>query len=208
MNAPALTRCRPADNPFASHQLQVCSYWSLETDAEELARHLDRLGGRAAIVGPKGSGKTTLLEELHDHLSGCVKWVRIPGSDPHPLKTALDQLEGPVTESDTLMIDGSEQLGAIAWRRFYLATLRARRMIVTLHAPGRLPTLHRCTTDPELLSDLIRRLAPDDAVILEPFLPAIFQRNDGNIRSCFRELYDVYAGRRQLVGMLGSSGIA
>ncbi len=97
-----------------------------------------------------------------------------------------------------MLIDGSEQLGALAWRRFALATLRARRLVVTQHRPGRLPTLYECRTDPGLLKDLIHCLAPDDAVILEPYLPGLFHRHDGNIRSCFRELYDVYAGRKNV----------
>jgi predicted ATPase len=190
-----LTRYRPADNPFASHRVKIYAYWDLEVDAEDLLRHLDRLGGRGAIIGPKGSGKTTLLEELESWMTGRVKWVRIPGSDPHPLKTALEQLDQPVTESDTLLIDGSEQLAALPWRRFILASLRARRIVATLHQPGRFPTLFKCAPNPDILSDLVHYLAPDDAVILEPHLPDLFRRHDGNIRLCFRELYDAYAGR-------------
>ncbi len=163
----------------------------------DLVRRLDRLGGRGAIVGPKGSGKTTLLEELDFFMDGRVKWVRIPGSDPNPLRTALEQLDGPVTELDTLLIDGSEQLGSLAWRRFYLATLRARRIVATLHRPGRLPTLFECAPSPDILSNLVHYLDPDDAVLLEPHLPDLFRRHDGNIRLCFRELYDLYAGRTE-----------
>ena len=193
----SLTRCRPADNPFASHRVRLFRYWHAEVGAEDLLRRLDDLGGHGAIVGPKGSGKTTFLEELDFFMHGCVKRVRIPGSDPSPLRTALEQLDGPVTESDTLLIDGSEQLGSLAWRRFYLAVLRARRIVATLHRPGRLPTLFKCAPSPDILSNLVHYLDPDDAVLLEPHLPDLFQRHDGNIRLCFRELYDLYAGRTE-----------
>ena len=192
-----LTRCRPADNPFASHRVKIFAYWDFSVDTEHLVQKLDQLGGRGAIVGPKGSGKTTLLEELDFFMDGRVKWVRIPGSDPDPLRTALEQLDRPVTELDTLLIDGSEQLGSLAWRRFYLATLRARRVVATLHRPGRLPTLFECTPTPDILISLVHYLDPDDAVILEPHLPDLFRRHGGNIRLCFRELYDAYAGRTE-----------
>jgi hypothetical protein len=172
-------------------------YSNFDVDPERLLRRLDRLGGRGAIVGPKGSGKTTLLEELEASTDGRVQWVRIPGSDPNPLKTSLAQLDRPVTEQDTLLIDGSEQLGSLAWRRFEFATHRARRVVATLHRPGRLPTLFECTPSPEILSDLVHSLDPDDAVILESHLPDLFRRHGGNIRLCFRELYDAYAGRTE-----------
>ena len=83
----------------------------------------------------------------------------------------------------------------LGWRRFLLATIRAGRLVATLHRPGRLPTLFECTTDAHLLGSLVRYLAPDDAVILEPHLAGLLRRHDGNIRHCFRELYDLYAGR-------------
>ena len=190
-----LTRCRPADNPFASHRLDMCCFWHREVDADQILQRLERIGGRGAIVGSEGSGKTTLLEEIGWHIPGRVMWVRIPGSDPHPLKTAFEQLRHPVTPQDSVLIDGSEQLGPIGWQRFLLATMRAGRMVATLHRPGRLATLFECTTDPDLLSDLVHFLAPEDAPILEPHLPGLLHRNDGNIRLCFRELYDLYAGR-------------
>ena len=192
-----LTRYRPADNPFASHRVKMNVYWDYDVDAEHLLRRLDQLGGRGAIVGPKGSGKTTLLEDLSFDIDGRVKWVRIPGSDPHPLKTALEQLDRSVTPSDRVLIDGSEQLGTIGWQRFLLATLRAGSLVATLHRPGRLPTLFECTPSPEVLSNLVHSLDPDDAVILEPHLPDLFRRHGGNIRLCFRELYDAYAGRTE-----------
>jgi hypothetical protein len=191
-----LTRYRPADNPFASHRVKMNVYWDYDVDAEHLLRRLDQLGGRGAIVGPKGSGKTTLLEDLSFDIDGRVKWVRIPGSEPHPLKTALEQLDHSVTPSDSVLIDGSEQLGTIGWQRFLLATLRAGRLVATLHRPGRLPTLFECTPNPDILISLVHYLDPDDAVILEPHLPDLFRRHGGNIRLCFRELYDAYAGRR------------
>ncbi len=100
-----------------------------------------------------------------------------------------------MTSAHTILIDSAGQLGPLAWRHFLLTTRRARRLVATLHQPGRLPTLIECTTDPDLLQDLVHNLAPDDAATLGPTIGELFHRHRGNIRSCLRELYDVYAGR-------------
>jgi len=187
--------CRPADNPFASHRIEGLAYRRDGFSMEELLPHIQGLGGRVAIVGPKGSGKTTLLEELAATLAGEPVPVRIPGSSPRPWRTARAQLPRPVTSNHMVLIDGAEQLGTLGWRLLMRATHRARYVIVTLHRTGRLPTLIECRPDHALLRDLVADLVPDDAVILEPGLEGLFQRHRGDIRSCFRELYDVYAGR-------------
>ncbi len=196
MTDAAPTVYRPADNPFASHRVDALPYRGLAMPWNEIERHIDALGGRAAIVGPQGSGKTTLLEELSCRLPDPVVLVKIPGSDPRPCRTAIRQLPSPVTSAHTILIDSAGQLGPLAWRHFLLATRRARRLVATLHQPGRLPTLLNCTTDPGLLRLLVHDLAPVQAATLDPTLDDLFNRHDGNIRSCLRELYDLHAGRR------------
>jgi GTPase SAR1 family protein len=148
-----------------------------------------------AIVGPKGSGKTTLLEELSRNLTADTVMVRIPGSSKQPWRTVKNQLPAIVGPEFAVLIDGAEQLGGIGWRRLLYAARRARYLIATLHRPGLLPTLIDCRTEPGLLRDLVCELVPEDAPTLEPELNDLFARHDGNIRSCFRELYDVYGGR-------------
>ena len=186
---------RPADNPFASHRVEGLAYRWADGDTGGLERRIGELGGRAAIVGPKGSGKTTLLEELARYLSADTVVVRVPGSCPRPWSAARAQLPTGIGENHAIFVDGAEQLGRLGWRRLLLATRRARYVVVTLHRPGPLPTLIDCRTEPALLRDLVSELAPDDASMLEPQLGHLFDRHDGNIRSCLRELYDVYAGR-------------
>ena len=158
-------------------------------------QRMDNLGGRVAVVGPKGSGKTTLLMELARRLEQPVVVVRIPGDCPDPWRTVRAQLPRPVTHRHAVVVDGSEQLGVFGWRRLLHATRHARYLIVTLHHPGRLPTLIDCRTDAGLLRDLVEELAPPHTANLGSSLDDLFQRNEGNLRSCFRELYDVYAGR-------------
>ncbi len=195
MNVVAAAIHRPADNPFASHRIEGLVYRQDGTALQDLGQRLEGFGGRFAIVGPEGSGKTTLLEEIAGNLGPPRTMVRIPGSCPHPWRTVRTQLPRPVTPRHAILVDGSEQLGAVGWRRLLHATRRARCLIVTLHRPGRLPTLIECSTDASLLRDLVEELAPADAANLESGLEDLYRRHGGNIRLCLRELYDVYAGR-------------
>ena len=191
-----MTARRPADNPFASHRIEGLAFRHDGTTLQDLGHTLEELGGRVAIVGPEGSGKTTLLEEIAGNLGPPRTMVRIPGSCPRPWRTVRTQLPRPVTPRHAVLVDGSEQLGAVGWRRLLHRARRARCLIVTLHRPGRLPTLIECSTDASLLRDLVEELAPTDAANLESGLEDLYRRHGGNIRLCLRELYDVYAGRK------------
>lgn len=195
MSSIAVTRHRPVDNPFASHCTEGLAFRCKGIDPGVLRRRLEELGRCSAIVGPKGSGKTTLLGELASTLPGEPVYVRIEGSCPHPWRTARTQLPKPVTQNHLVLVDGAEQLGPIRWRLLLCATRRARTVVATLHRPGRLPTLIECRTEPTLLRSLVEELAPADAPTLAPTLEGLFHRHGGNIRSCLRELYDLYAGR-------------
>jgi energy-coupling factor transporter ATP-binding protein EcfA2 len=195
VNVVAAAIHRPADNPFASHRIEGLVYRQDGTTLQDLRQRLEELGGRVAIVGPEGSGKTTLLEEIARDLGPPRTMVRIPGSCPRPWRTVRAQLSQPVSPRHAVLVDGSEQLGAVEWRRLLHRTRRARYLIVTVHRPGRLPTLIECRTDASLLRDLVEELAPADAATLESSLDELFRRHGGNIRLCLRELYDVYAGR-------------
>lgn len=183
------------DNPFATHRIERLAYRRKGFDLAALRRRLEEPGRRSAIVGPKGSGKTTLLEELASSLTGEAVLVRIGGGCRYPWRTARAQLPKPVTPNHSVFIDGAEQLGPVGWRLLLRATRRARAFVVTLHRPGRLPTLIECRPEPSLLRSLVKELAPGDATALEPGIEELFQRHQGNIRSCLRELYDVYARR-------------
>ena len=195
---------RPADNPFSSHRVESLRYRSDKTGLPDLQRRLDDLGGRAAIVGPKGSGKTTLLEEIASSLPPPVAWVRMPGSCPDPWNAVQQQLPQFVSGRHAILLDGSEQLGPLDWNRLRWRARNCRRLIATLHKPGRLPTLIECRTDPILLRDLVGELAPQRLADLAPALNSLFDRHQGNLRLCFRELYDLFAGRSH-VNSSGSS---
>ena len=61
---------RACDNPFAVHRVLRERYRLSAVQWQALLARLERLGWRAAIVGPHGSGKTTLLEDLAGRLEG------------------------------------------------------------------------------------------------------------------------------------------
>ena len=195
MNAAVAPR-RPADNPFASHRVDGLPYRHRGPSPADLEHRLRALGGRAAVVGPKGSGKTTLVQQLSTRVDGRSVSVTIPASCRHAWRAVRSQMPRFVTREHAVTIDGAEQLGPLGWRRLLSATRKARSLLVTLHASGNLPTLIECRTDPALLRDLVRELAPNEADILEPHLDGLFHRHQGNIRECFGELYDLFAGRR------------
>jgi hypothetical protein len=186
---------RPADNPFASHRIEALAFRHPEASLTGILSRIDALGGRAAIIGTDGSGKTTLLHELAGRFDGGAVTVRLPGSCPVPWRTAREQLPQNGGAGHRIFVDGCEQLGNVGWRRLRYATRRAEWLVVTLHRPGRLPTLVECRTDVHLLRELVEELAPDETPELEPALAELFERHRGNIRLCLRELYDVCAGR-------------
>jgi hypothetical protein len=198
MSAAALPRRRPADNPFAVERTESLACRLRTATWPHLVGRLDLLGGRAAVVGPHGSGKSTLLAELACRLDGEVVAARIPGSCRRPWTVVRTQLPRRVDATHSILLDGGEQLGTLAWSRLRVVTAPARRLVMTVHAPGRLPTLVTLRPDVLLLRDLVRELAPADAAALDPLLPGIFRRHRGNIRECLRELYDLFAGRMRV----------
>lgn len=187
---------RPADNPFASHAVEKLAFRMQGRSLEDLLDRLEALRWRAAIVGPQGSGKTTLLEELARHLDAAAILIRLPGSCRHPLAVARAGLPSPLDSRHMVLTDSAEQLGPLAWRRWLVATRRARGLVITAHHPGRLPTLIKTTTSPELLAELVSELAPAEMHSLEPLLSELHEKHGGDARACLRALYDLYADRR------------
>ncbi len=182
---------RPADNPFASRRIDGLMFRFHRGDADALLRRIASVGGRGAVVGRHGSGKTTLLEHLAARLDAEAVWIRLSGATASPIRSALAALPDRVSPKHAVLIDGAEQLGGVAWWRLERRVRAAGTTIITNHRPGRLPTIHECTTSPGLLRGLVTELAPETAVGVD--LEALFYRHDGNLRSCFRELYDVFS---------------
>jgi hypothetical protein len=191
-----LSARRPAENPFRSERIDSLGYRLHDASWCALERALETSGWRGAVVGPQGCGKTTLLEELAARSTSEVAFVRLRRGSPATVDAALAQLPSRIGAELRIFFDGAEQLGPISWRRFARGVRRAGGLIITGHSPGRLETVFACRTSAALLRELVAELAPENVEFLEPLLDELFHRHLGNIRECFRELYDLYAGRR------------
>lgn len=183
---------RPADNPFASRRIDGLSYRFHGSGIDELIATIAAGGGRGAVIGPHGSGKTTLLDGLAQRLDGEIVRIRLNAETSNPAVSVQEHLPVVVDHWHTILFDGAEQLGLWSWWHVQRKIRAAGSIVITSHRSGRLPTVHECRTDPELLIGLVEELAPGG---IETDLEELYQKHDGNIRLCFRELYDVWARR-------------
>ena len=189
---------RARDNPYRVERLEQLTYRFSTGGWEEILATLRRHRYRGAVVGPHGSGKTTLIEELRDRL--------IAQGIPVALLNLNEQTRGRnqqladdwlrETPADTILIlDGAEQLNAWRWRRFERRTRAHRGLIITTHAPGRMPTLYGCESSPQIFESLLSELS-QDAQPNPQTVATLFQEHHGNIRECLRALYDECARER------------
>ena len=188
--------CRKArENPFRSERVESVPYLFPHSDSiESLARRLAGMRHRGALVGPHGSGKTTLLEML-------ARRFQSDGYRPVTLFLTEQQRVLPdafhdtvFSEGDFIFFDGAEQLTWWAWRRFLRASRRASGVLVTTHAPGRLPTLCDCRTSGELLESILSRLI--SPLPSREFIERLHSASRGNIREALRTCYDLWAEGR------------
>jgi len=193
---------RARDNPFATDRVLAVRYRPLEGSWDELMARLAALEYRAAIIGPEGSGKTTLLEDLAPRLEALGFTVRSARLDRGSGSLPAGLLDG-LSGREIILLDSTEQLGRLAWRRLRRRSARAAGLVLTAHRPGLLPTLVECRTSPELLEEIVGRLAGDgvaeDGRLACPGRPRsmplgeLFRAHRGNIREALRELYDLCA---------------
>jgi ATPase subunit of ABC transporter with duplicated ATPase domains len=163
---------------------------------EDLLSRLAGLGFRAALVGPNGSGKTTLLEDLAVRLEERGFRLRRITLHEGDRRLTLDQeriLFADLTPRDCLLLDGAEQLNTRAWKRVERASRAGGGLVVTSHRAGLLPALLECETTPELLGEIVRALAGEEAG--QPSAAELYARHRGNLREALRELYDWWAER-------------
>ena len=96
--------------------------------------------------------------------------------------------------SDTVLLyDGADALPLPHWQLLRLATRRAGGLVITAHAPGRLPTLVQTSTDAALLGELAAELVGPAARELGPLLEQLRAERAGNLREVFLTLYDLAA---------------
>ncbi|MBV8881275.1 MAG: hypothetical protein JO332_15015, partial [Planctomycetaceae bacterium] len=122
-----------------------------------------------------------------------VRELRLDAESPRFDRRFLDGFLATLTDRDLILFDGAEQLGWFAWNSFERRSRAAGGLLVTLHQPGRLPTLLGTRTSPELLAGLVDQILGADAADVRELVRRLHERHDGNLREALRELYDCYA---------------
>lgn len=186
---------RARDNPFRTERTDRLSYRAPGFGWSELLARLETIGGRGAIRGAQGSGKSTLLRELEVRLA--VKGLEVRRLRPSPDDRRLAKrqlrawLEG-VGPNTVLLLDGADRVGWLEWRRLVRSARSAAALVITTHREGRLPTLHRCSTSTALLEELVTELAgPSEVEAIS--VAELLARENGNVRTALRALYDRFA---------------
>ena len=187
---------RARDNPFRVSRVLTLRYRLDEASWQHLLERLAERDYRGALVGPKGSGKTTLLEDLEQRLEirgWTIAPVRLSQERRQPSAEEWRRIRTAGPEH-LVTVDGVEQLGWWPWRRVLRQSRGAGGLIVTSHAPGRLPTLRQHRTEPQLLHQLVAELVgPAQVAQRHPQLDQLFEHHGGNVRDCLRSLYDAWA---------------
>ncbi len=190
---------RARDNPFAVERIQTIRYRPLNTTFDRILVRLHELNYRAAIIGPEGSGKTVLLEDLQQilrqkGLRANLTFVNDTSCFDSP---ACRRLLSKLTRDTLLLLDGADLIRRADWSLLKRHTItHAYGLVVTSHQRGLLPTLIECSTTPALLKDMVSDLLPPGRTIPAESLDNLYQRHQGNLRACLRELYDLYAESR------------
>jgi hypothetical protein len=186
-------------NPFAVQRIHALPY-RLAEESEEgaawgaLLARFEALGRRAAVVAPHGHGKTTFLDAFLPRLPDLrIRRVALHDGERRLSRSHRETLLRRVSPEDLLVVDGAEQLGRAAWLHLCWKSRRAAGLLVTAHRPGLLPTLHECRTSPELLAELLRELAGEEALRIGA--GDLYARHRGDLREVFFEMYDRWAGR-------------
>jgi GTPase SAR1 family protein len=190
---------RARDNPFTVERIQTIRYRPLNTTFDRILARLHELNYRAAIIGPGGSGKTTLLEDLQQKLrqKGLRASLTFVNDTSHFDSPACRHLLSELTRDTLLLLDGADLIRRSDWSLLKRHTItHAYGLVITSHQRGLLPTLIECSTTSALLKDIVRDLLPHGRTIPAESLDSLYERHQGNLRACLRELYDFYAETR------------
>jgi len=185
---------RARDNPFSIDRVLKIRYRPQGLKWETLMDRLAGLHYRGAIVGPKGTGKSTLLEDLTPRLKDRgldTQSLRLDAEhrrfSPGFLRTFFAKLKA----NDVILLDGAEQMNWFDWRRFRQRSQRAAGLVITVHAPGRLPTWIQCRTSPQLLTEIAVEMLQTTPEQVSPRANTLFQKHHGNLREALLEWYDL-----------------
>jgi GTPase SAR1 family protein len=184
------------ENPFAVERVGVIRYRLVNTTFDRLLARLHELNYRAAIVGPEGSGKTTLLEDLQRTLQDKgirtnLVFVKDTVQFDSP---ACRRLLADLTRDQLVLLDGADLIRRSDWSLLKRHTItHTYGLVITSRQRGLLPTLIECSTSPALLKEIVADLLPQGHSISAELLDSLYERHQGNLRACLRELYDRYS---------------
>lgn len=158
--------------------------WDLLFDRFEL------LNRRAAIIGPHGTGKTTFLNGFERRLVDRDWSVRRVQLRVGQRRDVMAQI-GSVDERTIVLLDSAGVLPVWSWPWLKWRLRRVGGLVITAHQRTNLPTLLETAANATIFTRLVEDLAPEWSNALRPQLPAMIERQDGNLREVLRELYDV-----------------
>lgn len=179
-------------NPFRSTRVESLRFRAPGFCWDRLLERLATQQGRGAIRGENGRGKTTLLLELAERLGRQGYDVRRLRPDLDSASLARRQVRAlarEVSPETALLLDGADRVGVVEWRRLRWAARAAGVFVVTTHREGRLPTLHRCASSVELLSELVGELVEPGQGEADS-MRELFHAERGDVRMALRVLYD------------------
>lgn len=186
------------DNPFSTQRVerilsfdpQLCG-----TSWEKIDRRWIALGCRGALVAHHGAGKSTFMDAFQ---------TRLEASGHSILRLFLNQQRNKLEreqwsllahcQQQIVMLDGEEQLGFLARRRFNQLTQNCKGLLISRHKPTKLPQLLTLEPGIDLLIACIERLAPEQLSRLQPMLSGWWREHNGNIREILLRCYDSAQG--------------
>lgn len=189
-------------NPFATRYVRpgaIAFRFASGETAEGLVARLRAAAWQGEIVGAHGTGKSTLLAALLPELEragrSIVSFSLHDGERRLPADKRQLQSLG---ETEVVIIDGYEQLGALA-RLSIRRLCRKRRcgLLVTAHAHVGLPLLYATRVEMEMAKRIVAELLPaGDAAISPDDVARALAEQRGNFREALFRLYDLYELRR------------
>jgi energy-coupling factor transporter ATP-binding protein EcfA2 len=194
------------DNPFATCWTRpgaLAFRFGDGANAQSLVAGLAAQNWWGAIIGPHGCGKSTLLETLKPAIAAArreIVAITLQDGQRRLPRHFIDAFVAQSVDRGILVIiDGYEQLG---WLERLRLTRRCRRagfgLLVTSHAPTRIPTLLELTPNRPLIEQLVADLCAKVSTRIAPEEVAASHACHGsNVREIFFDLYDRYERNRR-----------